>query len=333
VSRPGAELLDGVTERTAIGGHDGRSGASLDRARLADGTPVVVKRVRPEDDITMIITNDTVGREYVLWHEGVLDELPPGVRHCILAGWHDDGTTTLIMRDLGDAMLGWNRVLTRSECRRVIDAATAVHDAFRDRPPHPALCRLDDRVAIMRPSFFLGPAAGSDLAAPVIAGWERFADLVPADVAGAVFRLHDDPAPLVSALASRPCSLQHGDLWFVNVALASDAVVLIDWGLASWAPPALEFTMFLVGAMSNVEATREQVIADFRSACGDHYDDVGLSLSYLATLCDFGWNKALDAADHDDPAKRATEAAELEWWVARARETLDAGLLDTGGVR
>jgi hypothetical protein len=105
--------------------------------------------------------------------------------------------------------------------------------------------------------------------------------------------------------------------------------VLIDWGLASWAPPALEFTMFLVGAMSNVEATHEQLLADFRSASGEHYDDVGLSLSFLATLCDFGWNKALDAAEHDDPAKRATEAAELDWWVARARETLDAGLLDT----
>jgi hypothetical protein len=333
VTRPGRELLDGVTERTAIGGHDGRSGASLDRARLADGTPVVVKRFRPEDDITMIITNDTVGREFALWDAGVLDELPPGVGHCILAGWHDDGTTTLVMRDLGDSMLDWNRVLTRAECRRVIDAATAVHDAFRDRQPHPALCGLGDRVAILRPSFFRGPASTSHLAAPVIAGWERFADLVPADVAGAVFRLHDDPTPLVSALASRPCSLQHGDLWLVNIALAPHEVVLIDWGLASWAPPALEFTMFLMGAMSNVEATHEQLIADHRSAAGDHYDEIGLSLSYLTTLCDLGWNKALDAAGHDDAAKRATEAAELEWWVARARETLDAGLLDTGGAR
>lgn len=40
-----------------------------------------------------------------------------------------------------------------------------------------------------------------------------------------------------------------------------------------------------------------------------------------------GWNKALDATEHEDPAMRARERADLEWWVARAQEALDRGLL------
>ena len=44
-------------------------------------------------------------------------------------------------------------------------------------------------------------------------------------------------------------------------------------------------------------------------------------------LCEMGWNKALDAAEHDDPAMRAREQADLDLWVARAGEALERGVV------
>lgn len=326
----GPGILDGCRHRRSIGEHDGRSGATLEHAVLADGRRVVVKRFRPDQDVTMLLTGDRTGREYRLWRDGVLDRLPPGVGHAVLTGWQDAGETVLVMRDLGDAVIGWDRVLTRGEVRRILGALAGVHRAFAGGPAPDGLCALEHRVAMLRPSSVHGIAGTSPLAGPVLAGWDRFADLAPRDVAGAVLRLLDDPAPLVAALAARPSSLLHGDAWFVNAALEPDRVTLIDWAIATWAPPALECTTFMVGAMSNVEASHDEILDDFRELSGDAHDEVALRLAFLATLCDFGWNKALDAAEHPDPAKRSAEAAELAWWCARARETLDAGLVEVG---
>jgi hypothetical protein len=40
-----------------------------------------------------------------------------------------------------------------------------------------------------------------------------------------------------------------------------------------------------------------------------------------------GWNKALDAVEHPDPQIRARERADLDWWVDRARDALETGVL------
>ena len=37
---------------------------------------------------------------------------------------------------------------------------------------------------------------------------------------------------------------------------------------------------------------------------------------------ELGWNKALDAAEHADPAVRAREESELRWWLEKARPAL-----------
>ncbi len=84
---------------------DGRSGATLERVRLADGSRVVVKRFDPAVDLVMRMTGDTRGREVELWQRGILDGLPPTVLHAALDGWYDDHGGVLVMRDLGDAVL------------------------------------------------------------------------------------------------------------------------------------------------------------------------------------------------------------------------------------
>jgi hypothetical protein len=37
-----------------------------------------------------------------------------------------------------------------------------------------------------------------------------------------------------------------------------------------------------------------------------------------------GWNKAIDIVDNPDPAIRAQERADLDWWVTRLREAFEA---------
>jgi aminoglycoside phosphotransferase (APT) family kinase protein len=100
-------------------------------------------------------------------------------------------------------------------------------------------------------------------------------------------------------------------------------VLILDWGLATQAPPALEFTIVLTGAWSRVGATREEIIDDFRAISGVHHDERALQLAFIATFAEHGWNKTLGAVEHPDLAVRAREAADLMWWVSRVRQALE----------
>ena len=101
-----------MTGRVAIDGHDGRSGARLERGVL-DGTRVVVKTVEPHTDLSLLLGGDPSGRERRLWADGVLDRLPAGTGHALIAaGWTGTRLVT-VMRDLGAAVLTWERRITR----------------------------------------------------------------------------------------------------------------------------------------------------------------------------------------------------------------------------
>ncbi|MGH9136198.1 MAG: phosphotransferase, partial [Acidimicrobiales bacterium] len=126
--------------------------------------------------------------------------------------------------------------------------------------------------------------------------------------------------------ASAPATLLHADAWPVNVALESGLVVLLDWAVATAGPAAVDLAVFLTGAADHVDATRDEVIDRFRRAAGpDLAPAPSVQLSLVFGLVDLGWNKALDAAEHDDPAQRRRAAADLAWWCERAGPTLAAG--------
>ncbi|MGH9222406.1 MAG: phosphotransferase [Acidimicrobiales bacterium] len=325
----GASLLDRVGEREPLDGHDGRSGARLERVVLADGTRLVVKRTSPDVDLAMRLTGLDESREYRLWQAGVLDRLPAGLGHALVGAWREGDETVLVMRDLGGAVVGWDRRISREECRRLLAAAESLHRTYADHRPD-GLVPLCDRVSLFAPARMAGEvASGNPLPAAVLRGWERFAELVDDEVAGAAFGVLDRPERLAGPLASRPSTLIHGDLWLVNVALDAEQVTLLDWDLATWAPPALDLAVFLHGNASQVDAIRDEIVDDFRRLWGDEHDEVALRLALFAGLVDLGWNKALDAAEHEDAAVRLREQADLDWWVAQARQTLELGLLDS----
>jgi Phosphotransferase enzyme family len=321
MARVSAPLLDRVVERQVLDGHDGRSGARIERVRLDDGTRLVVKRATPAEDLT-VVAGGGVDREAVLWSSGALGRLPAGVGHAIVDVHEDGDATVTVMRDLGDRVPGWSRILSAAECGRILDAMTALHDTFAGDVPT-AACPLTTRLGLLAPQTMAPLVGGANpLPGVVMRGWERFFELVASDVADTVAAHHADPAPLAGVLSSRLTTLLHADLWLVNLALDDTEVVFLDWAIATNGPPALDLAIFLAGSAAHIAPTREQLIAKFRRR-SRHTDDRTMHLALFAELADLGWNKALDAAEHDDPAMRARESADLDWWVTQARIALD----------
>jgi hypothetical protein len=322
--------LDTAVQRIPLGDHVGKSGATLERVLLADGRRLIVKRLSPATDLLMAVTGDSAGREYLMWASGLLDRLPEPAGHAIVDGWPEDDGAVLVMRDLGAAVLTWDDRLSRARCRQLLGGVTAVHRAFlgADDLPADALTPLPAVLGMFAAQRMAPHADGPNpLPRLVMRGWELFAEMAPAELADPVLALAADPGPLAAALSARPCTLVHGDLATVNVALEDDRVTLLDWSMSSYAPAAVDLARFVAGCASVVDASREQVIADFRELAGPADDEPALRLALLGAVAWLGWNKALDAAEHPDPAIRAREQSDLDWWLTQARLTLDRGLL------
>lgn len=321
------DYLDDVVERAPMMGHEGRSGALLERVTFSDGRRRIVKRFSRATDLLMAGLGDEVGREYTIWSRGILDQLPPEVGHAVVDGWVDGSETVIVMRDLGDSVLSWRDHLTRDQCRLILTKVAAQHRAFLGVAPDD-LTPLPDLLSLFAPGRMAALAdSANPLPAAVIRGWQIFGEMVPADIAEPVFALLADPQRLADALTSRPTTLVHGDLATVNMAFCEGRLTLLDWSIPAAAPGVLDIARFVAGCSSVVDATREQIIADYAEAAGAAYDEIALRLSLLSGVCWLGWNKALDAAENPDEAVRAREKEDLDWWLNQARRTLDAGLL------
>jgi hypothetical protein len=321
-------LLAGAQARTPLVVTDGRSGSALERVTLADRRVVVVKRVAPAWDWIMRGTNDH-GRIAELWSSGLLARVPAVLDHGVLAVEPDGDAWLVVMRDLTAEFLPEETRLSRAQSRQILDAAAALHAAFWGEPHEPQLCSLADRYAFLSPANAERERVrGNQFAVTILRGWERLAELVPADVADAVLALADRPERLGAALARHPATLIHGDLKLGNIGLATapapGRVVLVDWGTQTgWAPPAVEWAWYLAVNGSRIDASHEQVLDDARVAAGEHHDEAALDLALLGGLLQLGWDKALHATEHRDAAIRAREADDLAWWVARSRAGLE----------
>jgi thiamine kinase-like enzyme len=146
-------------------------------------------------------------------------------------------------------------------------------------------------------------------------GWERFAARAPADVFDTIDALRRSPAPLVTAMRETPLTFVHGDWKLGNLGTAADGrTALIDWTYPGEGPCCYELTWYLAVNRARMPLSKEDTITRFRSSLeANGIDTAGwfdrqLTLSLLAGLVVFGWEKALG----DD--------AELGWWCDRARE-------------
>ncbi len=321
------DVLRDVVERTVVSDHVGKSGAGLERVRLRDGRVLVVKRVDPAHDVTLAMTGGGPSREYVLWRDGAFDRLPPGVGHAVLDGWVEGDGTVLVLRDLGDRVLGWDDRLTADRAARTMTAVAALHRAFLGQAP-PGLAPLELVVTLFTPRRIREAHVDElELMRLALRGWDLFADAAPAEVAEPVLGLLDDPAPLVTALHRAPSTLVHGERATVNMAFEGDDLVLLDWAMATEGPGALDVARFVAGCSSVVDATREDLIGWYRAAAGPACDVRTMHLGLLSAMVWLGWNKALDAVEHPDPAIRDRERTDLDWWVDATRTALQSGAI------
>jgi hypothetical protein len=306
--------------------HSGNSGGSLDRITLADGTALVAKRVSPGTDWIGRATHDP-GREALLVTQGVLARVPRAVDHGAVRVEDDpDGGWWLLQRDLSGVLLGPDERLSREQARLILSTAAGLHAAFASEPPPPAvgLCSLRDRLALHAPATARAERGCPDLVPKQLeTGWACFAEVVEPDVAGAVAAILDDPAPLAAAtLAAAPPTLVHGDLRDENLGLTAEGIALIDWGLACWAPAAVDVAWFLLHTAWRIDATREELLEDFAAAEGERHTAAALDLALLGGLATYGWLLGHSAVIHPDPAERAWARDELGWWSERARRGL-----------
>ena len=305
--------------RTRLAGHVGLSGASLERILLPDGTRLIVKKLSPLTDFIMRRAHDD-GRLQRMWDDGVFQRMPPAIDHAMLGVERDRDELTVVMRDRTDTLVG-DRMLTREQNRRILGAASAVYEAFWEEDIR-YLCSLRDWVARFRPSDV---DADHPLREMILRGWERFPDVVPADVAAAVSAIHEDPQPIARALGQRERSLVHGDLRLANIGLTRDRVVLLDWGsFTAMAPSAMEFAWYLAISWAQIQAPIADIVADFRDLSGERFDARALDLGFLLALAHLGWSKATAATEQADEAARARERDHVDWWVAQVRRALES---------
>jgi hypothetical protein len=281
---------------------------------------VIIKHVTPND--WMVVVAGGVSYLSRLWESGAFARMPASIDHTMLAVEPSDGGFVVVMRDASDQVLSEGRVLSRDENRRVLQSMDEMYAEFWGTVQ--VGCSVTEHVSVFSPKV-LDKLGHLDTPIPELMqrGWSLFGDVAHTDVTDVMQGLTDDPSGLIGQVERRPRTLIHGDLRLHNMGLTADRVVLLDWELVGTAPPAMEFGWYLIISASRIDATREQIIDDYREISGDRFDPVGFELGMICALLFLGWNKAIDVLDNPDPAIRAQERADLDWWVGRVRLALE----------
>lgn len=320
------ELFGAPVRGERVTADDGKTGASLERV-VVGGQRYVLKYLHPADDWLMRATGDLHGRPLTLLRHGWLDEVPACIDHAIVgAAWDErsDGRgAVLVMRDVGAWLLPeGDHEIPLDQHLAFLDHMAQLHVAFWGRCDTIGLLPLSTRLVCFGPRLGDTERArgGTDLVPTKLMpeGWARFARRAPR-AAEIVFALHDDPSPLVDALASTPQTLVHGDWKAGNLGRHPDGrTILLDWAVPGVAPPCVDIAWYVCLNRARLPHTKEEVLEAYRDALERHGIDTHswwerqCALSLLGMLLLFGWEKALG---EDDDA-----AADLAWWQARALE-------------
>lgn len=314
-------LLGRATDITFLTAVEGKSGARLERAQI-DGESHVIKHVVYADDWLAQTIRDVNGAAFRAWDAGLMDRLPACLDHATVAMSYeatDDGyVMTMVMRDVsaslvpeGDALIDLEQHL------RFLDHMAELQAAFWGWRDDIGLIGLHDRYSIMTlPRVTQAASASPDAVVPplIIDGWRQLPDRAP-QMAAALFALHEDPKPLVDALADTPTTFLHGDWKLAQLGSHPDGrTVLVDWAYPGEGPPCAEFAHYLALNRRRIPQSKDDAVAAYRAALeragvdtADWFDRQ-ITLALLGMMSCTGWEKALGDED------------ELRWWEARVLE-------------
>lgn len=327
VARSIAELVDGATPGEVFRPGDARSGSTFQRF-VVDGEPHLLKTLSYDSDWIMRVTGDVDYRAYRLWCSGLMHRLPDCIDHAVVGeALEGSGTAAIhavLMRDVGPAMIPEGDDPVPADTHRgLLDGLAALSAAFWGWRDDLGLTTMVDRLRFFSMRRLEPEVARPDPAdVPPIAvnGWTLLADRDPA-LHKLCTDLHEQPGPLVRAIATTPSTFLHGDWKMGNLGRHPDGrVVLVDWAYPGAGPACWDLGWYLALNRARLPEAKEDCVAHFGESLSARGVDtagwyqVQMALALLAVAVTFGWEKAYG----DD--------AELDWWARRAFE--GAAMLD-----
>jgi hypothetical protein len=317
------DLIGGATERTALAGAAGKSGARLELV-LIDGRRYVLKHLDLGQDWTMRASGCLRGAPLLLWERGILARLPGCFNQPIVGvapepgrGPMPSGGCALLMHDVARWLVPVDdQPISLDQHLRFLRHMAALHASFwacgSEFEVVPAMHRYLELSPWMAQAEL---AAGSAHLVPrlVAEGWQLLAGVAPA-AAAIVTPLARDPGPLVEALAGTPQTFVHSNWKLDNLGTDdSGRTVVLDWEQPGRGAALSDLAWYLAINCRRLPQSKEASITAYRGAleeCGistEPWWARQLALCLLGALVQFGWEKALGGYDE-----------ELAWWETRA---------------
>lgn len=316
------ELLEGATSREPFFAADGKSGSILERVEMG-GEPFFLKSLRFSDDWISRTVGDREFWPFKIWSAGLMDAAPDCIDHATvgmaLEGEGDSAQLSILMRDVSAWLVPEGDDVVPVEVHDgFLEHMAALHAGFWGWQDELGLTPMPNRLLWFAPQNIAGELAGPDVPGPIQAadqGWRVLAERAPRLHVLAT-AIHDDPGPLVAALADTPHTFLHGDWKMGNLGWdpQRSRTVLLDWAYPGEGPATLDLAWYLALNRSRLPTTKETAIECYRAALEAHgidtegWWDRQLGLSLLAMMSTIAWDKATG------------DSAELEWWEARAAE-------------
>jgi hypothetical protein len=317
------ELLAAASIREPLAGAPGKSGARLERLRIA-GEDYVLKHLDLAADWTMRASGSLRGVPLELWESGVLNRLPGCIHQPIVGVVREPATEigpsggcAVLMRDVSQWLIpATDDPIPLGQHHAFLRHMAELHAAYWGCGSECEVVPAMHRYLELSPWLAEAEAAiGSAHLVPQLVGkgWPLLAEVAPA-AAAVVTPLARDPGPLVTALADTPQTFVHSNWKLDNLGTDDQGrTVVLDWEQPGRGAALSDLAWYLAINCRRLPEAKEASIAGYRSAleaCGvdtGRWWDRQLALCLLGALVQFGWEKALGGYDE-----------ELAWWEAQA---------------
>ena len=315
------ELAAGATGRRPVRSSDAKSGAEFELLTI-DGRSCFLKVLDAGSDWIMRVTGNTDHWEHKVWRAGIYHRFPRVIDHTIIAMALDatGGSTRLgiLMEDVSGSLVppGDDVVAVETHAGFVRHMAQ-LHATFWGWQDTVGLCPMANRIRFFSPEVIAPELSVEQVPGPIAAadaGWKRLAGAHP-ELSSFITGIHDEPAPLVDALAETPATFVSGDWKMGNLGRHADGrTVLVDQAYPGQAPGLYDLLWYAALNRMRLPESKEATIDAYRAGLEDAgIDTTGwferqLGLSLIAVMATFAWEKALG------------DAEEMAWWSAQVEK-------------